>query len=102
MASVPPVRPRLHQGSRRPHPRGVGRVTPIPTPTGPLSRFLQDPWEVLHALLDRSAEALPVVLLSLIVGVAAFAAWRLWIAVRARRLSRSARMIRFLPPPADD
>jgi hypothetical protein len=71
----------------------------IPTPTGPLSRFLEDPWEVLRAVAEWALAALRVSLLvagvAVLLVVAAMAGRRL----RERQLRASARGIRILPPP---
>lgn len=75
----------------------AGRVKPVPTPDGPLSRFLLDPEGALKAFLRRLLDALPIVLA--VVGVAAlvFLLWRLWLVRRARHLREGARRIRVQP-----
>jgi hypothetical protein len=77
-------------------------MTPAPTPTGPLSRFLQDPWGQLQKVLENLAGAAPLAGLALILAMLSLAAWRLWVAFRERRLAAGARRIRILPPPDVD
>ncbi len=74
-------------------------MKPIPTPTGPLSRFLEDPWELLRQIGEWVLAGLRLVagvagILLLILAI--LVAWRAW---RDRRLGSSARLIRILPPP---
>ncbi len=81
----------------------IARVKPIPTPTGPLPRLIDelidDPWSAVREWLDWVPGAIRiavVVALSLLVLLAALAAWRWW---TARRVRSSARRVRVLPPP---
>ena len=77
----------------------TARVRPVPTPTGPLSELLEDPWELLHDVAEWALAATRVALVGagvvlLLLGV--LVALRLW---RDRQLRSSARRIRILPPP---
>ena len=77
-------------------------MTPIPTPTGPLSRFLQDPEGFLRRAAAQIREVLPLAALALaIVAVLLLGAcsWRWW---RQRRLVRGSRRLLLLPPPNVD
>lgn len=76
----------------------TARVKPTPTPTGPLPRFLQDPWEVLRDVggwllggMRWVATAAAAILALLAIGLA-LRAWR------DRRLGRYARRVRVLAP----
>src|SRR6266511_2688927 len=102
MAPLPPGRPHLHQGPRRPHPRGVGRVRPVPTPTGPLSRFLQDPDGFLQRIVEQVREVVPLAALALVIVVVLLVGASIWRWSRQRRLIHRARRIRILPPPSVD
>ncbi|HET6770670.1 MAG TPA: type IV secretion system DNA-binding domain-containing protein [Actinomycetota bacterium] len=74
------------------------RVKPVPTPRGPLPRFLEDPWELLRDVGDflSARVRLLVVAAAILLGILAVGlAWRGW---RDRRLRRSGRRIRVRPP----
>jgi len=75
------------------------RVKPIPTPTGPLSEFLEDPWELLRDIAEWALLAARVALIGagvVLLFLAIVVGFRVW---RERRLRSSARRIRILPPP---
>ncbi|MGH2693327.1 MAG: type IV secretory system conjugative DNA transfer family protein [Actinomycetota bacterium] len=81
----------------------IARVRPIPTPTGPLPRFIddliEDPWAALQEVGDWLLAGLRVLLAAAVVGAfLLLLAWA-WRAMRDRRLARDARRIRILPPP---
>jgi hypothetical protein len=74
------------------------RPKPIPTPTGPLPRFLEDPWESLRDAKEWLLGGVDVLLVPAVVllGILAVGlAWRGW---RDQGLLRSARRIRVRPP----
>lgn len=81
----------------------IARAKPIPTPTGPLPRFLdeliEDPWKIVRDWLDwvpgAIRLALTVALVTLIF-LAILVSWRTW---NTRQARGSARRIRILPPP---
>jgi len=79
-------------------------LTPTPMPSGPLSRFLQDPTRfgrgLLRGLLEVARDALPWLIAAAIVVVALLVLWRV-LAVRHRRQA-GARRIKILPPPQVD
>jgi hypothetical protein len=92
-----PVRAYVHQASRRPHPRG--RLRPIPTPSGPLSRFLQDPQGFLRGIGEQLREVIPLAVLVLTIVAALLFAFRMWRRWREAELARGAKHLRILSPP---
>lgn len=78
---------------------------PRPTPGGPI-RYLLDPSgfarDVLHALKEVALDALPWIALAIAIGAVVLVAWRLFLALRDRRLREGARRVRILPPPEVD
>jgi uncharacterized protein DUF87 len=85
----------------------VTERTPVPRPTpgGPI-RYLLDPFgfarDVLHALKEFTLDALPWIALAITIGAVVLVAWRLFLALRDRRLREGARRVRILPPPEVD
>lgn len=77
---------------------------PTPVPSGPLSRFLQDPTSfgrgLVQGLLEIGREALPWLVALAVLLVALLVVWRV-LALRHRRQAR-ARRIKILPPPQVD
>jgi hypothetical protein len=81
----------------------IARAEPIPTPDGPLPRFLDelidDPWAALKdwmGWVPGAVRLLVIAACSVLLALAVLTAWRMW---RDRRLRASARRIRVLPPP---
>ena len=78
---------------------------PVPTPSGPLSRFLHDPQKfgrgLLDAVLDVARDALPWLIAAAAV-LAGLAAWRMYAQRRQRAVGSGARRIMILPPPEVD
>ena len=78
---------------------------PHPTPGGPI-RYLLDPFgfarDVLHALKEFALDALPWIALAITIGAVVLVVWRLFLALRDRRLREGARRVRILPPPEVD
>ncbi len=69
---------------------------------GPLVRFLLHPETALRAVIGWLLDALPILLLALGLAGAVFAAWRLWIIRRDRRLMVGARRVRVMSPTEID
>src|SRR5947207_9283398 len=74
-------------------------MRPIPTPSGPLSRFLQDPEGFLRRVAEQVRELVPFAVLGLVAVVTLLLGLRLWHSWRNAELSRGARHLRILSPP---
>jgi hypothetical protein len=83
----------------------VGTSDRLPKPRG-LLRYLLDPSglarDALHALKEVARDRLAWIALAVGIGTVAFVAWRLFLALRNRRLGVGARRVRVLPPPEVD